>query len=195
MTYSSPDDPSHLYFITATIVAWKPLFRNPDYADIPLNCLDWLQKRERIRLFAFVVMPSHLHAILKPEAISIGEVLQQFGSFTAHRILQELRKDRQEDLLILFHARRRDSRHEHSIWQDIQAKNVFSAEFLWQKMEYIHQNPVAKDWHLASDRADYLYSSAAYYDRGRTPLIELTDIHEWLASNPFAEDGEGSIAL
>jgi len=59
-------------------------------------------------------------------------------------------------------------------------------------MEYIHMNPVAKDWNLVKDRADYVYSSAGYYDYGRKPLIEVTDINEWLASNPPPRTAAGA---
>jgi len=182
--FPSYHDPTHLYFITASIIEWKPLFITPEYATIPLNSLAWLQQQKRILLFAFVIMPTHLHTILKPESDTIGEVVQQFGSFTAHEILKKLRKDNQEDLLDSFQKKKRDQRHEHSIWQDIQAKNIYSMDFLQQKMEYIHQNPIAKEWKLVEDRADYLYSSAGYYDYGRKPIIEITDIHEWLTSTP-----------
>lgn len=143
-----------------------------------------MQKERRILLFAYVVMPSHLHMILKPESNSIGEVIQQFGSFTAHEIMRKLKKQGRKDLLELFHQNKRDPRHGHSIWQDIQAKNIYSLDFLQQKLEYIHQNPVAKDWKLAKDRADYIYSSAGYYDFGRKPVIEITDINEWLTRTP-----------
>ena len=64
-------------------------------------------------------MPSHLHVILKPESNSIGEIVQQFGSFTAHEILKKLREQNQKALLELFQQKKRDKRHEHSIWQDI----------------------------------------------------------------------------
>ncbi len=184
MTFPSFHDPAHLYFVTASIIDWKYLFIKPEYRNIPLNSLAWLQQQKRILLFAFVIMPSHLHAILKPESDSIGEIVQQFGSFTAHEILKKLRAQNQKDLLDLFQQKKRDQRHEHSIWQDIQAKNVYSIDFLWQKMEYIHQNPVAKDWRLVEDRADYLYSSAGYYDYGRKPIIEITDVNEWLTTIP-----------
>ena len=131
-------------------------------------------------LFAFVIMPSHLHLILKPEHKPIAEILQEFGSFTAHKILQQLRKDQKDDLLKFFHEQRRDSRHQHSIWQDIQAKNISSHRFLAEKIEYIHSNPVSKDWRLVNDRADYKYSSACFYDHGRIPIIPITDINKWL---------------
>ena len=45
-----------------------------------------------------------------------------------------------------------------------------------QKMEYTHNNPVDKQWHLVDDRADYLYSSACFYDRGVKPVIEVDDV-------------------
>jgi REP element-mobilizing transposase RayT len=143
-----------------------------------------MQKQKRILLFAFVIMPSHIHLIIKPEKDSTGDIVQQFGSFTAHEILKELRTNNQKEILNLFQQKKRDQRHEHSIWQDIQAKNIYSMEILEQKMEYIHQNPVAKDWRLAEERADYPYSSAGFYDYGRKPIIEITNLNEWLMVNP-----------
>ncbi|HUE98874.1 MAG TPA: hypothetical protein VMN99_06440 [Anaerolineales bacterium] len=184
MTFSSFHDPSHLYFITASLIEWKHLFIIPKHAFIPLNSLAWLQQQKQILLFAFVVMPSHLHAIFKPEDGTAAEILQQFGSFTAHQILKELKANHDEDLLNAFKQNRRDRRHRHSIWQDIQAKNIYSMEFLQQKLEYIHQNPVSKEWKLVDDRADYIYSSAGDYDDGRKPIIEITDINEWLTTTP-----------
>jgi REP-associated tyrosine transposase len=184
MTFPSFHDPTHLYFVTASVIEWIHLFRAPEYIAIPLHSFAWLQQQKRILLFAFVIMPSHLHAIIKPETATIAEILQQFGSFTGHEILKKLRNDKQRDVLDLFRQKKRDQRHEHSIWQDIQAKNAYSMEFLQQKMEYIHQNPIAKDWKLVVDRADYLYSTAGYYDYGRKPIIEIMDINEWLVSNP-----------
>jgi putative transposase len=146
-----------------------------------LNSLAWLRQEKRMALFAFVLMSTHLHAIVLPLDRPIGNLLQNFGSFTAHKILQKLREDNRKDLLEFFHAQRRDSSLEYSIWQDIQAKNIYTEKFLTQKMEYIHQNPVANELNLIQDRAEYLYSSACYYDEGRQPIIEIDDIREYLS--------------
>lgn len=180
MTFSSVHDINHLYFVTASISGWRHLLAEPNYIRIVLDSLVWLQNEKKILLFAFVIMPSHLHMILKPENKTIGDIVQDFGSYTAHAILHELRKDKREDLLRFFHEQRRDTRHEHSIWQDIQAKNIYSSKFLFQKMDYIHSNPVSKDWELIDDRAEYKYSSACFYDNKITPMIPITDINEWL---------------
>jgi REP element-mobilizing transposase RayT len=132
-------------------------------------------------LFAFVLMPSHLHCILRPEDRTIGDLLQNFASFTAHAILHQIQTDMKNDLLLFFHEQRRESVEGHSIWQDVQAKNIYSYRFLTQKLEYIHQNPVAKVWGLVANRADYQYSSACFYDDGQKPIIDVDDIREYLS--------------
>lgn len=102
MTFPSFHDATHLYFITASVIGWRHVFITPKHTNIPLNSLAWLQQQKRILLFAFVIMPSHLHAIIKPISDSIGAIVQQFGSFTAHEMLKRLRQDNQKDLLDLF---------------------------------------------------------------------------------------------
>jgi REP element-mobilizing transposase RayT len=178
MTFNSIHIPGHLYFVTATTCGWKKIFARPAYAKIVLDSLAWLRLEQRLLLYAYVLMPSHLHAVLKPVDRTIPELINNLASFTAHRILDRLRVDHENELLAFFHAQRRDKRHEHSIWQDVQAKNVFSRDFLIQKVEYIHQNPIDKEWKLVEDRADYAYSSACFYDRGVTPIIEVDDVRD-----------------
>jgi putative transposase len=116
MTFPSFHDPTHLYFITASVIAWKHIFIKDEYAKIVSHSLDWMQQQKQILLFAFVVMPSHVHVILKPESDPIGDILQQFGSFTAHEVLKKLREQNENNLLHLFQQNKRDQRHEHSIW-------------------------------------------------------------------------------
>ncbi len=183
MTYNSHQDPQHLYFITASICGWKPLFYQPVYASIVFDSLQWLRTQKRMKLFAFVLMPTHLHVIIKPENFTIGEILQQLGSFTSHAIIKQLAVDNCQDLLQYFSEHARDRRHKHSVWQDIQAENIFSEEFLNQKLEYIHQNPINKNWKLAKYRSDYRYSSARFYDNDQPSCIEIDDIRNWLSSS------------
>jgi len=180
MTFDSFHNPTHLYFVTATLCGWKPLFFRENYANIVLHSLDWLHRQKRMKLYAFVLMPSHLHAMVKPEDRTIGELVQNFASFTAHAILKQLRGDGDNELLAFFHEQRRDKRHQHSIWQDVQAKNVYSRDFLIQKIEYIHQNPISQNGNATADRASYKYSSACFYDNDRKTIIEIDDVRECL---------------
>jgi REP element-mobilizing transposase RayT len=196
MTFKPRHQPEHLYFITATIVGWKPLFAQPAYARIVLDSLTWHCHQARWLLFAYVLMPNHLHALLKPRAPhTISQVLQTFGSFTAHAILHQLREEQDTDHLHFFAQRQvHDASKRHQIWQPIQAKNVYSEPFLRQKLEYIHNNPVAKGWELASDRAAYPYSSAGYYELGLPSPVPVTDIWLWWQGDLVVEDALGDAA-
>jgi putative transposase len=182
MTIKPHHDPTHLYSVTATVLGWKHLFIEQAYAEIVLQSLDWHRCHSHWSLFVFVVMPNHVHFIIRPLGEqTISTVLQSFGSYTAHAILDQLRRDGRTDLLAFFAQRQdRDASKQHQIWLPIEAKNIHSVEFLCQKVEYTHNNPVAKHWHVAGDRADYPYSSACFYDRGKTPIIEVDDVREWL---------------
>ena len=58
--------------------------------------------------------------------------------------------------------------------QDNQPKELFSNGFTWQKMNYIHNNPVASG--LVEKAEDYLYSSARDYVGKGKGLLEINTI-------------------
>ena len=181
MPFKPVHDPTHLYFVTATLVEWLPLFEHHQYASIVLQSLRWHREQERILLFAFVVMPTHLHWICKPlDPFTIDDVLQPFASYTAHEILKVLRREGRDDWLTVFAAHAEPGKN-HRIWQKTEAKNVYSVGFLYEKVEYTHNNPINKGWELVTNRADYRYSSACFYDRGQEPIIPVDDVRPWLA--------------
>ena len=54
----------------------------------------------------------------------------------------------------------------HKVFADsFDAKECYSNEFVYQKLEYIHKNPVSKKWQLVNDYTDYPFSSAAFYEK------------------------------
>jgi REP element-mobilizing transposase RayT len=182
MTFQPQKDESHLYFATASLLGWRPLFMRPEFAWIVLNALDWHRQHARFALYAYVIMPTHFHVIIKPDSgFNISENLQSLLSYTAHAIMKQLRADGLHDELRYFAEHRQPDRTErHQIWQPAQAKNIFSPEFLREKLEYIHNNPVAKKWRLVTIRADYKYSSACFYDLGQPPSVMVDDVRVWL---------------
>lgn len=127
-------------------------------------------------------MPTHFHAITKPaEGQTISDGLQSLASFTAHAILQQLRVDNLVTELNFFSENREPDRTErHQVWQPLQAKNIYTEIFLQEKLEYIHNNPVAKKWQLAERRDAYAYSSACFYDCGIEPIVAVDDVRQWL---------------
>jgi REP element-mobilizing transposase RayT len=163
----------HVLFITSVVNTRLPLFLDPVFARIVLDALSYPQPAS-MRLLAFVVMPDHVHWIAAfPEGVDPARVARAFHSFTAHAILARLEADGREcDLarLALPGAKDRGSR----VWLDPFVKHVMSRRFLIEKIEYVHNNPVAKRWRLADDRDAYPWSSAAFYDLDEKPPIPVT---------------------
>lgn len=52
-----------IYFWTATINQWQRLLKNEEYKDIIIDSLQWLTDENKIDVFAFVIMPNHIHLI------------------------------------------------------------------------------------------------------------------------------------
>lgn len=183
MTSHPVNVPEHLYFVTATVCGWRKLFEEGPFAKIILESLQWLQLNGRMNPYAFVIMLDHLHYICRPiEGYDISTLKQNFGSFTAHAILKELCRQDGHDLLDYFHKRAVEANDgsNHKIWEDIQAKNIYSRDFLLQKLEYVHNNPIQPNWHLVQERWQWKYSSACFYDKGMKPIMPISDIREYL---------------
>lgn len=57
--------PGKIYFWTASINTWYPLFENDTLKEIIISSLRTLSERKLITVYAFVIMPTHVHFIWK----------------------------------------------------------------------------------------------------------------------------------
>jgi putative transposase len=147
-------------FITITCLYWIPLLQDDKYKDIIIDSLIYLVKSQRIRLFAFVIMPDHMHLLWR----IIGEnsrqdVQRDFLKFTAQQIIKDLRNTNQATLgSILVEAKDR----KYQVWErNSLTFPVWTSKALWQKINYIHQNPVVAE--LCMKPEEYRYSSSRFY--------------------------------
>jgi len=72
-----------LNFITFTIVDWIDLFTRSVYCDIILDSLRFCQKEKGLNIYAYVIMPSHIHMIIAtdhPDGLSA--IIRSFKSYT-----------------------------------------------------------------------------------------------------------------
>ena len=61
----------------------------------------------------------------------------------------------------------RPDKQKYKVWEDgYFAENIFSPEFLTQKLDYVHNNPLQDHWRLAETPEDYPWSSARFYAAG-----------------------------
>jgi REP element-mobilizing transposase RayT len=167
-----------VYCVTATICGRKPLFAEDQFISLILKSLEFQKSRNRIKLYAYVIMPTHLHIIVQPVDRTIAKFEQDFGSSASHEIVNHLIHTDRKDLLQFFAENSVDRRHSFRIWNDIAHKPVLSESTLREELETLHNNPVKPNWHLVEDRDEYPYSSAKFYDLGVSGLLKVDDVRE-----------------
>ena len=57
------------------------------------------------------------------------------------------------------------------------------ASFPVTKMDYMHSNPVVKNWSLVKEPGDYVHSSAGYYLTGKQGIYEVMNTNDWINEN------------
>ena len=92
LTFPITHIPGDLFFITGSIIHWEPIFTINVYANIILKSISWHRQNHRMFVFAFALMPNHIHWISKPvDPYTINNNIKSFASFTAHKIIKTAR--------------------------------------------------------------------------------------------------------
>lgn len=166
-----------IYFWTATINKWQQLLLHDYYKLIIIDSLSHLSKKGKIDVFAFVIMPNHIHLIWRLNENNGKEASS--GSFlkhTAHTFKKKLMSE-QPDQLTNYAVDAINKQFE--FWQrDSLAIRLFSEDIAYQKLDYIHANPTVGRWQLVEDRCDYKYSTAKYYEMGIKEFDFIKDLRE-----------------
>ena len=160
--------PGHLYFLTLTVVDWVDVFTRPVYKHIIVDSLKYCQEQKGLVLYAWCLMSNHLHLIASnKEGAHLSDILRDFKKFTSKQILktvQEVNESRKNWMLNRFeYAGKYDKKIEdYKFWQDgNEAKELVTNDFMEQKLDYIHNNPVAAE--IVEEPEHYLFSSARNY--------------------------------
>jgi putative transposase len=168
-------DKGEIYFWTATINQWQRLLEKDKYKDVIIDSLQYLTDEGKIDVFAFIIMPNHLHLIWRVNEPNGKESPQgSFLKYTAHTFKKMLRKEGAGKLApYKVSAENKD----YEFWQrDSLAIPLFTRKVANQKLKYMHFNPLAEHWQLVKDPCDYKYSSARYYELNEKNFIFLKDL-------------------
>ena len=173
MRYSTTDI-GKIYFWTATINSWQNLLSDDLKKDIIVGSLKKLSDDKLITVYAFVIMPNHIHLIFRQNGLNGRETPKgSFLKFTAHSFLKLLKAEGKSKLYEVDAANKK-----HEIWQrDSMGIEIFTRRFAKQKLDYIHVNPVKGKWLLAKDDISYHYLSAKYYETGIDDFGFLNNIY------------------
>jgi hypothetical protein len=55
---------------------------------------------------------------------------------------------------------------------------LYSRKVAFQKLNYIHRNPLNERWNLCIRPGDYKFSSASFYEEGKEDFKFLKDIRD-----------------
>ncbi|HXS02275.1 MAG TPA: transposase [Pyrinomonadaceae bacterium] len=118
--------------------------------------VDWPAK-----LVVFVLMPDHFHLIANPRDGNIKGFIGALKSLTARKVIRVTDDER------LPQQKLDKTRSTRQFWQEsFKAIPLWSSWMIWQKINYIHANPVkaplvasAKDYPWSSFRSFYLNAS------------------------------------
>jgi len=176
------------HFITMTISEWVDVFSRNKQKLAMIDSLNYCRENKGLTIFAYVIMPNHIHMICRADGeIGLSDILRDFKTHTSKKIIkliQEEPESRRKWMLEIFskacsHLR---SKQKFKVWQNgNQAKEIFSAAFFYEKLEYIHNNPVEEL--IVENPEDYMFSSARNYaDLENYMEIEVAD-HKPLIKN------------
>jgi len=103
----------------------------------------------------------------------------------AYELVDRLR-DRKEDALLQKLAtacseKEKAKGQKHKAFEpSFDAKPVYTNDFLYQKLDYIHHNPVMGKWNLCNEFTDYEHSSASFYELGKPhAFVSIADYRDY----------------
>ena len=186
------------HFITATVVDWIDVFTRQTYRDSVIESLDYCIKNKGMILYGYVIMSNHIHLILQSQEGKLSALVRDFKKFTAKSILEKIQtspESRREWMLERFQlATKTHSRNiEYPFWQyGNHAEEIYSNEFMWSKLDYIHLNPVRAG--LVARVSEYVYSSASNYvsdlglltiEKADNPVVNVLNSKSFIKYNLY----------
>lgn len=177
------DDHDGIYFLSISTVFWLDIFTRRMYKDIVMDSLRFCSKEKGLILYAYVIMSNHIHLIVqkKESAPSLSDTIRDFKKFTSMQIIKSIKENfaesRREWLLWMLKraGERNGNNSNYQLWQQNNHPIKLDGNWIDEKLEYIHQNPVEAGW--TAEAQEYFYSSARNYAGLEAP-IRIVSIHD-----------------
>ena len=175
---------SGMFFITFTCHEWLSLIDKVTGYDIVYNWFDHLKEKGHF-INGYVIMPNHVHVLLSfiNTKQSINTIVGNGKRFMAYEIIQRLAVNKDVALLQQLSAQveaaRKANKKQHEVWKtSFDWKDCRSNEFVWLKLNYMHNNPCTNKWQLAANPIEYIHSSAKFYLTGVQGIYPVTNFME-----------------
>ena len=164
------------------MVYWVDIFTRNRYCNIIIDSLNHCVEERGLDIFSYVIMSNHIHLLARSSKDDLSEIIRDFKRHTSRHIVNSIRyepESRREWMLKLFkHAASQHERNQdYQLWtHDNHPVEIYSPEFTFQRINYIHQNPVRAG--IVDEPHEYRYSSARDYS-GNPGLVkvEVLNLH------------------
>ena len=154
----------------------KPIINNVIPLYFIYNWFDHLKSKGHFTN-GYVIMPNHVHALISfiNAKQSINTIVGNGKRFMAYEIIQRLENENEAALLLQLKDKvdpaRKANNKQHEVWQEsFDWKDCRSNEFVWQKLNYMHNHPCSGKWQLANNPIEYIHSSARFYLTSRRAM-------------------------
>ena len=143
---------SGFYYLTFTVKNWYYIFDRHDRFQILADSLNYCTSEKDLRIYAYVFMINHIHLVASSTDV-IGFV-RDFKKFTSKELLKNIRET-EPPVLKLFD----NGDGSFQVWARTNMPKLIESEgYLIQKMNYIHENPVRRQYVMRPE--DWRWSSA-----------------------------------
>ena len=152
-----------VYYVTFTVAEWLPVFIADAAFQIVTQSLTFCHDTKSLRTNAYVIMPTHLHAIVfdaEWQTERLQQTLTDFRKFTGRRLADYCTTHLPHCFSRTLQQAAPNDR-ERRFWQATRHPVALTSEAMWtQKLNYLHDNPCRKG--LVRKAADWRYSSAGF---------------------------------
>lgn len=171
------------YFFTATVVEYIPALNSISVKELIIKSLSFYREEYVTKINAYVIMPEHLHLIIRSESgENVKRFMQNFLRKISRRIVIDtqsfLTKDgRNKDAKERLDVFKRHARGKaiHRVWKErAKGEPIYSDRVMKQKLDYIHMNPVKRG--LVKNPEDYPYSSYRNYYLNDHSIIHIDPV-------------------
>lgn len=156
------DIEGHIHAFTFSCYRRLPFLESDFAKRVFLDCLQDARERHGFLVWAYVVMPEHVHLLIPPRGVPVAKILKSIKQPVTQRMVAHLKRTDPSALLPMISGMKR-GHSPYSFWQGGGGydDNLKTSDEVWRMIEYIHLNPVRRG--LVQDASDWRWSSCRFY--------------------------------
>ncbi len=161
-------DKEAIYFISFATINWIDVFVRELYFGIVADSLNYCIRHKGMVVYAYCIMPSHIHLIFRDANKEPSKLLKEFKTFTSKQLAKAIAENEQESrqewiLKMMEEAGSTKSNVKHfQFWQQHNKPiELYSNHVIDKNLDYLHNNPVEAGFVIEAHQ--WKYSSAGDY--------------------------------